>query len=159
MRNQPGNRISEKGLRVWRLYGIMQTLVVTALAIGFGVLTYIFDWQWWFYVIGAVFVLLYAYFFIYLFPKIKWLRWRYEVRESEIELQHGLFIVKRTLIPMVRVQHVDTSQGPILRKYNLAGITISTAATNHEIPALVTEEADELRRRISALARVAEDDV
>ena len=34
-----------------------------------------------------------------------------------------LFIVKRTLIPMVRVQHVDTAQGPILRKYNLAGIT------------------------------------
>lgn len=159
MRNQPVNRISEKGLRVWRLYGIMQTLVVLALAAGFGVLTYIFDWRWWFYLLGVLFVILYAYFFIYLFPKIKWLRWRYEVRESEIELQHGLFIVKRTLIPMVRVQHVDTSQGPILRKHNLAGITISTAATNHEIPALVTEEADELRRRISTLARVAEDDV
>ena len=157
MRSQPINRISEKGLRggytglckrslCWRLHGL-------------GVLTYIFDWQWWFYLIGAVFVLLYAYLFIYLFPKIKWLRWRYEVRESEIEQQHGLFIVKRTLIPMVRVQHVDTSQGPILRKYNLAGITISTAATNHDIPVLITEEADELRRRISALARVAEDDV
>ena len=65
------------------------------------------------------------------------MRWRYEVRESEIELQHGIFIVKRTLIPMVRVQHVDTSQGPILRKYDLAEITISTAATNHTIPALV----------------------
>ena len=88
----------------------------------------------------------YAYLFIFLFPKISWLRWRYEVRESEIELQHGLFIVKRTLIPMVRVQHVDTSQGPILRKYNLAGITISTAATNHTIPALVMEEADELTK-------------
>ena len=104
-------------------------------------------------------VIIYAYLFIVLFPKIRWLRWRYEVRESEIELQHGLFIVKRTLIPMVRVQHVDTSQGPILRKYNLAGITISTAATNHTIPALVMEEADELRSRISVLARVAEDDV
>lgn len=87
------------------------------------------------------------------------MRWRYEVRASEIELQHGLFIVKHTLIPMVRVQHVDTAQGPILRKYNLAGITVSTAATNHVIPALVTEEADELRNRISALAKVAEDDV
>lgn len=153
------NRISEKGLRVWRLYGIMQTILMLLLAIGAGVLAYIFKGPWWIYVIAVAVIIIYAYLFIYLFPKIKWLRWRYEVRESEIELQHGLFIVKRTLIPMVRVQHVDTSQGPILRKYNLAGITVSTAATNHVIPALVTEEADELRSRISVLARVAEDDV
>jgi len=137
----------------------MQTILVLLLAIGAGVLAYIYEGPWWIYVIAVAVVILYAYLFIYLFPKIKWLRWRYEVRESEIELQHGLFIVKRTLIPMVRVQHVDTSQGPILRKYNLAGITVSTAATNHVIPALVTEEADELRSRISVLARVAEDDV
>ena len=159
MRKEPVNRISKKGLRVWRLYGIMQTIFVLLLAIGAGVLAYIFEGKWWIYAVAVAVVIIYAYLFIYLFPKIKWLRWRYEVRESEIELQHGLFIVKRTLIPMVRVQHVDTSQGPILRKYNLAGITVSTAATNHVIPALVTEEADELRSRISVLARVAEDDV
>lgn len=159
MREQPVNRISEKGLRVWRLYGLMQTGLVLLLAIGAGVLVYIFEGPWWIYAIAIAIVVLYAYLFIFLFPKIKWLRWRYEVRESEIELQHGIFIVKRTLIPMVRVQHVDTSQGPILRKYNLAGISISTAATNHMIPALVMEEADELRSRISSLARVAEDDV
>ena len=159
MREQPANRISEKGLRVWRLYGIMQTIIALLLAIGVGVLAYIFEGPWWIYAIATGVVIMYAYLFIYLFPKVRWMRWRYEVRESEIELQHGLFIVKRTLIPMVRVQHVDTSQGPILRKYELAGITISTAATNHTIPALNTDEADELRARISVLARVAEDDV
>lgn len=159
MRTQPINQISEKGLRVWRLYGVIQTIIILLIAIGAGVLAYIYDGPWWIYVVASGVVIIYGYLFIYLFPKIKWLRWRYEVRESEIELQHGLFIVKRTLIPMVRVQHVDTSQGPILRKYNLAGITISTAATNHEIPALVMEEADELRSRISTLARVADDDV
>ena len=159
MREQPANRISEKGLRVWRFYGIMQTIIALLLAIGVGVLAYIFEGPWWIYAIATGVVIMYAYLFIYLFPKVRWMRWRYEVRESEIELQHGLFIVKRTLIPMVRVQHVDTSQGPILRKYELAGITISTAATNHTIPALNTDEADELRARISVLARVAEDDV
>ncbi len=159
MREQPANRISEKGLRVWRLYGIMQAILVLLLAVGVGILAYKYEGPWWVYAVAIGIVIIYPYLFVYLFPKIKWMRWRYEVRESEIELQHGLFIVKRTLIPMVRVQHVDTSQGPILRKYNLAVITISTAATNHQIPALVTEEADELRSRISVLARVAEDDV
>ena len=159
MRAQPANQISEKGLKVWRLYGMIQTAVILLLAIGVGVLTYIFEWPKWIYAVVAGVVILVGYLIIYLFPKVRWLRWRYEVRESEIELQHGLFIVKRTLIPMVRVQHVDTAQGPILRKYDLAEITISTAATSHTIPALITEEADELRRRISVLARVAEDDV
>lgn len=156
---EPINKISEKGLYVWRLYGVIQTSFVILLAAVVGVLTYIFTWPWWIYTALGVICLVVAYLFIVLFPKIRWLRWRYEVRESEIELQHGLFIIKRTLIPMVRVQHVNTTQGPILRKYNLSGIAISTAATNHVIPLLVTEEADELRHRISTLARVAEDDV
>ncbi|GKV54824.1 UPF0699 transmembrane protein YdbS [Sporosarcina sp. NCCP-2222] len=159
MRPQPANQISRKGLKVWRLYGIIQTSILTLLAIGFGVLVYINDWYTWLYIAAAAVVIADSYISIYLIPKIRWMRWRYEVRESEIELQHGLFIVKRTLIPMVRVQHVDTSQGPILKKYGLAVITISTAATNHSIPALEMEEADELRNRISVLARVAEDDV
>ena len=159
MTNQPINQISVKGLRVWRLYGIIQTFILLLLAVGVSVLAYIFEGRWWIYAIAGASVLLMSYLLIYLFPKIRWMRWRYEVRESEIELKHGLFIVTRTLIPMVRVQHVDTSQGPILRKYDLAEITISTAATNHTIPALITAEADELRGRISVLARVAEDDV
>lgn len=159
MRVQPINRISRKGLTVWRVYGFIQTILVLLLAIGVGALAYIFDWTFWVYVVAGAVVLVFAYLVIYLFPKVRWIRWRYEVRESEIELQHGIFIVTRTLIPMVRVQHVDTSQGPILRKYGLSVITISTAATNHSIPALLMEEADELRSRISVLARVAEDDV
>ena len=159
MRAQPANHISKKGLKVWRLYGIIQTGILFAIAIGFGVLCYFMEWPIWLDIVAAAVVVLDAYFSIYLIPKVRWMRWRYEVRETEIELQHGLFIVKRTLIPMVRVQHVDTSQGPILKKHGLSVITVSTAATNHSIPALEIEEADELRSRISALARVAEDDV
>ncbi|MEK3936692.1 PH domain-containing protein [Sporosarcina sp. FSL W7-1349] len=159
MRAQPVNRISKKGLAVWRVYGLIQTVLILVVAAGAGTLAYIFDWPTWVYVVAGVVVLVFAYLVIFLFPKVRWMRWRYEVRESEIELQHGIFIVTRTLIPMVRVQHVDTSQGPILRKYGLSVITISTAATNHSIPALLMEEADELRSRISVLARVAEDDV
>lgn len=157
--NQPKNQISRKGLTVWRLYGSIETLVIALVAAGAGAMTYFFDWPNWLYALYAGIIVLFGFLLIYLFPKIRWERWRYEVREQEIELQHGLFIVRRTLVPMVRVQHVDTAQGPILRKYNLAEISISTAATVHTIPALITEEADELRARISVLARVAEDDV
>ncbi|MGE7837733.1 PH domain-containing protein [Viridibacillus arvi] len=156
---EPKYQISRKGLTVWRVYGIIQSLIILLIVAGVGVLTWFFEWYWWIYIICAVVPFVFAFLFIYLFPKIRWDHWRYEVREQEIEVQHGLFIVVRTLVPMVRVQHVDTSQGPILKRYGLAEMTISTAATTHTIPALVMAEADDLRARISELARVAEDDV
>jgi uncharacterized protein len=159
MIGEPQKRISPMALKVWKIYGVLESLIVTALSAGAIVLTFIFDWSHWVTIIAVGILIIFTYVFVFLLPTIKWKRWRYEVREQEIELQRGIFIVKRTLVPMVRVQHVDTVQGPILKKYRLATITISTAATVHEIPALDMEEADELRNSISQLARVAEDDV
>lgn len=158
-RRQPKKRISERALTVWKLYGWINAIIISILAAGVITLSIIFDWSNWF-IAGAIIIpIIDIILFVFVFPTLKWKRWRYEVREEEIELQHGIFIIKRTLVPMVRVQHVDTEQGPILRKYRLATISISTAATVHQIPALDIDEADELRDSISALARVAEDDV
>ncbi|MGE6756104.1 PH domain-containing protein [Rossellomorea sp. NPDC071047] len=159
MIGEPQKRISPKALKVWKIYGVIETLIVAAVATGAITLTVMFEWPQWIIAAAVAVLILFTYLFVFFIPTIKWKRWRYEVREQEIELQRGIFIVKRTLVPMVRVQHVDTVQGPILKKYRLATITISTAATVHEIPALDVEEADELRNSISQLARVAEDDV
>ncbi|MBS4202298.1 PH domain-containing protein [Bacillus sp. FJAT-49732] len=157
--NQPAKRISKLGLKVWRITGAIYSLILWIIAIGIGVLVHVFDWSIWFTIIASILVLVITIMNVFVFPTIRWRRWRYEVREQEIELQHGVFIITRTLVPMVRVQHVDTVQGPILRKYRLASIQISTAATKHEIPAINLQEAEELRHAISKLARVAEDDV
>ena len=90
-------------------------------------------------------------------PEIRYRRWRWEVTEVEVRLQHGLFIIERTVIPMVRVQHVDTSQGPIMRAFGLSEVKVSTAAGAHSIPALADEDAGSLRDRIAVLARVTDD--
>lgn len=92
-------------------------------------------------------------------PEFRWQRWSYQVDEHEIDLQSGILIITRTLVPVRRVQHVDTRQGPILRSYGLADVTISTAATTHRIPALNEETADEMRDQISKFARLAKEDV
>lgn len=158
MREQPKFQLPKKAQTVWRLYGIIQTFIIALLTGGIVFLTVRLDWPQWIMWI-AIAVILSIAFSVIVFPSIRWRIWRYEVREQEIEIQSGLFVVKRTLIPMVRVQHVDTEQGPILKKYMLANISISSAATVHTIPMLKVEDADELRTKISELARVAEDDV
>lgn len=159
MRQQPKYQIPQKGVTVWRIYGIIQVLFMAIFAGVASFITYKFEGPLYVHIIAWAIVVVALIVLVFVFPTIRHRVWRYEVREQEIEIQSGLFVVKRTLIPMVRVQHVDTEQGPILKKYGLSNISISSAATVHTIPFLEMQEADELRGRISELARVAEDDV
>ncbi len=88
-----------------------------------------------------------------LVPELRWRRWRWEVREHEIDLQRGILVVRRTLIPMARVQHVETERGVIGQALGLATVEIHTAAGSHEIPLLTDLDAGMLRARIAELAR------
>lgn len=159
MSDQLSQKINRKGLTVWRIHNGLSTLFLIIATIVLFVILKTNDFNMNYVWIGVGIIVLHLLFFVVVFPYIRWKRWGYEVREAEIEIQRGLFIVKRTLIPMARVQHVDTTQGPLLRMYGVADLTISTAATVHIIPAIAMDEADELRRRISTLARMAKDDV
>nr|WP_184403566.1 PH domain-containing protein [Geomicrobium halophilum] len=158
MRDAPARRLSKKALPVWRIAGFFESLFYLIIPIGYGILTILFNWPLW---ILYVLILLWVGVTLLqslLVPTIRWRRWRYEVYDEEIDLQYGVFIIRRTLIPMIRVQHVDTEQGPIYRHYNLAAVSISTAATVHQIPALTEEVASELRDQIAVLAQTADDD-
>ena len=139
MRAQPKYQLPKKSQTVWRLYGIIQTVILALIAATVVFFAVKYEWPQW--IIWAVvgIVVLSVTLSIIIFPNVRWKIWRYEVREQEIEIRSGS-IVKRTLIPMVRVQHVDTEQGPILKNYNLANISISSAATVHTIPMLLTED-------------------
>jgi membrane protein YdbS with pleckstrin-like domain len=90
-------------------------------------------------------------------PEVRFRRWRWEVNDLEVRLQHGLIIIERTVVPMVRIQHVDTSQGPIMRAFGLSEVRFTTAAGPHSIPALADADAAALRDRIATLARVTDD--
>ncbi len=158
MRPVPSKRLSKQALPLWRWQALFESLFYALAPIGYGVCIYFFSWpQWILYLLIAI-LAVYAITIIFIVPAIRWRRWRYDVLEHEIDLQHGVFIVTRTLIPMTRVQHVDTEQGPLLRRFKMATVSISTAATVHKIPALTLEVADSLRDRIAELAAVAEDE-
>ncbi|WP_062512773.1 PH domain-containing protein [Halobacillus sp. KGW1] len=159
MEQQLRRVISEKALFIWRIHGGIQAFLLFLICIALSTAVYFWQWPVWLVFTGAGTLLLHVVLMIWLIPVWRWRRWKYHVSEKDIDIQHGIFIVTRTLIPMVRVQHVDTEQGPLLRKFGVSTIRISTAATVHKIPALDQKEAERLRLSISALARVAEDDV
>lgn len=94
---------------------------------------------------------------ILLVPELRWRRWRYEVREQEIDIRHGAFTIRRTIVPMTRVQHVDTEQGLIQQSLDLATVSFNTAAGKNEIPHLEKREADRVRDRIAEITRDLDD--
>ena len=159
MRTEPLNRLDAKALLVWRWGGVLTTLVSLAVFIALIVLTIKFDWPVWISFVAGLLTALEGLLVIMIIPRLRLSKWRYEIREQEIDLLKGIVVRKRTVIPMVRVQHVDTQQGPLMRKYGLSSVTFSTAAGQHEIPALSNEEADRVRIQIAELARVTDEDV
>jgi membrane protein YdbS with pleckstrin-like domain len=89
-------------------------------------------------------------------PDLRWRHWRWDVRPEVIHIRHGTVTIRETLILMLRVQHVETTQGVIERARNLATVRVYTTAGSHQIPLLPRSEADRLRDRIADLARIAD---
>jgi membrane protein YdbS with pleckstrin-like domain len=85
--------------------------------------------------------------------------WAYEVRTDTLYLQRGVFTHTRTLAPYVRIQHVDTSRGPLERALGLSTLVVYTAGSRGadvSVPGLTPEEATDLQDRLKELAIEAE---
>jgi membrane protein YdbS with pleckstrin-like domain len=160
MENEPRERIDPRARKVWAINGLLSFLVVLIVASLFQLVAVtamgLPGWTGWAAVLLA---LAYAPWAVLVAPWLKMRFWRYEVRRDEIEIQHGIFIIQRHLVPMVRVQYVDTEHGPLMRYFGLATLYVSTAATRFAIPALPKQRAEALRGEIAALARTSEEDV
>lgn len=159
MREQPLNQIDPRALTVWKLTGGITSAFSWIFVVGLLIVTIRFDWPVVIVVVLTILALIETLLLVPLLPHRKFRSWRYEIREGEIDLQHGIIFKKRTIIPMIRIQHVDTIQGPIMRKYGLSHVIFSTAAGNHQIPALSNERADRVRDQIAELARLSRDDI
>lgn len=91
-----------------------------------------------------------------LLPRRRYRAWGYRVEEDELHIRRGLLVRVRTVVPFVRVQHIDVAQGPIERLFGLATLVLHTAGTRGAavaLPGLAHEGAEALRDRIRAEIR------
>jgi len=155
----PEKRINPKAIKAWRITGFFYVLPFFVLPLWLLRYSQPFSMPPWLAIglsyLFPVFLML----LIFIFTALRWKHWRYRISEQEIDMMRGIIVIKRTLVPINRVQHVDTRQGPIYKLFGLSSVTISTAATTHEIPALNDEIADDLRNQISTLVRKVKEDV
>lgn len=154
MKHEPSERLDPRARLLWRLTGAVQTAVVALVVfvaaavviLGPGAPVYL-----WTAPIGLTLVVVLL--SVILVPTLRWRRWRYEIREEEVDLQRGIVWVSRTLVPLARIQHVDTRRGPLERRLGLATVIFYTAAGANQIPELSEPVANDVRDRIAELAR------
>ena len=81
--------------------------------------------------------------------------WRFELQNDALFLHRGVLTRVRTVVPYVRVQHVDTQRNPIERVIGLSRVVVYTAGSRGadvSIPGLRPDRADELQERLRTLA-------
>jgi membrane protein YdbS with pleckstrin-like domain len=158
MRPEPSERLHTDARTIWRLGGLITFTICAVLFLaGAGLLVWLDVIPWWWAALAAVLLAIPSLLGIYYVPELTWRTWRYEVGEDEVDLQSGVFTVTRTLIPMARIQHVDTRRGLLQRRFGLATVVLYTAAGSNEIPGLADPVAGEVRDRIAALANTHDD--
>jgi membrane protein YdbS with pleckstrin-like domain len=85
--------------------------------------------------------------------------WSFRVREDALYLERGVITNVKTVAPHVRIQHVDTSRGPLERALGLSTLVVYTAGSRGadvSIPGLTTAEAADLQQRVKELAIAAD---
>jgi len=158
LKTEPKQRLDPRAKLLWRVTGTLQAVpVVVGGVFGSYVLYASAEVALYLAVLPVLGALALAVLLVGLLPTLLWRRWRYEIRPLEIDLQRGLVQVTRTLVPMARVQHVDTRRGPLQRRLGLATVVFYTAAGPNEIPQLAEKAAAEGRDRIAELGRTADE--
>jgi len=90
-------------------------------------------------------------------PRARHARWRWELREEELDLLYGVWSVTRTIVPLTRIQHVAVQRTGWTGLFGLVVVRAYTAAGGTTIPGLEPAQADDVRDRILARLRTPDD--
>lgn len=84
-------------------------------------------------------------------PQRRYRRLRYRLTEHMLHSVHGWMFHTDTLVPFVRVQHLDVTRGPLDKLFGTASLVVHTAGTHNStvtINGLAPERAAEIRNII-----------
>lgn len=92
-------------------------------------------------------------------PGRRFARWHYALGEDRLRIVRGYLFYSDTVVPLGRIQHIDVHQGPIMRRYGLATLTVHTAGNHNasvSLPGLLHEDAVEMREAIREYIKAAQ---
>ena len=94
-------------------------------------------------------------------PQRQWVRWGYALDGEALRVVRGFLFFTDTVVPLVRVQHIDVGQGPVERLFGIGHLIVHTAGTRDSavaVPCLDAGDAERLRDRLAAWTGHDDDD-
>jgi len=91
---------------------------------------------------------------------LRFRNWGFELREDHLYLDHGVLKRTRSMVPYIRVQHIDTQRGPFYRLLGLSKVVVYTAGSKGAdvaIPGLSGSDASVVQEKLRDLAIESED--
>lgn len=147
------HRLDKKAITSWRIGRLLSfaviLLICAAAAIGAFFIPQLEEWRG---MILFSLALLTAYKLagLFLYPQIEYRQWGYYITEDKVDIRHGLFFISNTIIPIIRIQHITVSQGPVNRRLRLYNVEMSLASGSFAIECLSKETADEIAENLKS---------
>jgi membrane protein YdbS with pleckstrin-like domain len=102
-------------------------------------------------------VLALALVWMWVWPPLQYRSWTYQIRDHQLWAERGVINRTTSVIPYVRIQHVDTRQDLVERTLGIARVVVFTAGIRGAeivLPGLPTGHAERLRDQLAELAGV-----
>ena len=125
-------------------------IVWTPMIFGLAVMGAVFSSLFWSLVLGAALWLTVAVLSVW-YPSFAYERWGYLLVDDVLLITWGVWFRNIVAIPLHRIQHVDTHQGPIDQLFGLSRLQIYTASgmgADGVIPGLSLEVAEGIREQL-----------
>jgi len=140
----------------FRLIDLFGFLIILLIIITLIILKNIYSWSSWWnsYIIFFLLILggfLWTLLEIVLLEKYRQQNWTISITSRYIELSYnGYFLKNHKMIPLDKIQFIDVTENPILKKFDLQSLKVTTLAHNHEINALSKLDAKYIKEKINS---------
>lgn len=142
---EPRYQVDPRAITLWRVLPLVIGIPLVGAAV---IVAAVVEPARWFAVIAAVIVLLATVFFVSVVPMWRYRFHRWEISDDAVYTQAGWFVRSRVIIPIARIQVVDTAAGPIEQLLKLATLTVTTASSAGTIRVVGLDA--EIARRVAA---------
>lgn len=147
--NNPDYHTQEK--QYLKLNRIITLVVFTLILIAVSIILYISPAPLWLVAIIEVVIILIAV-LSYLYLGMAYRRFTHAMDEYGLYINQGVIWQRKIVVPRNRVQHTDVTQGPLMRKFGLAELTVHTAGTRNasvKLPGIKHKFAEQLRESLA----------
>lgn len=154
---EPAHQVSPRAVTYWRVVAALGALAEAAVLIAIYVFAVpaMFDGParpWWSTVVLVV-TLIASVVHLVVMPPLRYRIHRWEVTDTAIHTREGWLNIDSRVAPLSRVQTVDSTQNALMRPFNLASLTVTTASAAGPIT-IACLDRDVAQRLVAELTEI-----